>query len=96
MSKSQPSIAYRARAQRARAQTNSTHAQGIQDSAAVLITPNGSIRRTVMINPAESLPLRSVTCRGLRRRLLPCLTGGAEGATVALRGGLQARTRSAE
>ena len=40
-----------------------THAQGGRDSAAVLITPNGSIRRTVMINPVESLLLHSVTCR---------------------------------
>ncbi|XP_036969838.1 capping protein, Arp2/3 and myosin-I linker protein 3-like isoform X2 [Acanthopagrus latus] len=43
--------------------TRSTNAQGIRDSAAVLITPNGSIRRTVMINPVESLPPHSVTCR---------------------------------
>lgn len=39
------------------------HAQGSRDSAAVLITPNGSIRHSVMINPVESLPLLSVTCR---------------------------------
>lgn len=43
--------------------TSSTHAQGSRDSAAVLITPNGSIRLTVMINPVESLPLHSATCR---------------------------------
>lgn len=29
----------------------------------MLITPNGSIRHTVMINPVESLPPHSVTCR---------------------------------
>lgn len=40
-----------------------THAQGIRDSAAALITPNGSIRHSVMINPVESLPPPSVTCR---------------------------------
>lgn len=73
----QPRIECRARAQRTRTNTNtdthSTHAQGIRDSAAVLITPNGSIRRTVMINPAESLPPHSVTCRAAARLLQPCL-----------------------
>lgn len=39
------------------------HAPGSRDSAAELITRNGSIRRSVMINPVESLLLRSVTCR---------------------------------
>lgn len=37
---------------------------GINDSTAALITPNGSIRRTVMmINPLGSMPPPSVTCR---------------------------------
>lgn len=70
-----PSIECRARAHRTRTNTH-THAQGIRDSAAVLITSNGSIRRTVMIKPVESLPLHSVTCRGPR---LLWLTGGAPG-----------------
>ncbi|PWA14444.1 hypothetical protein CCH79_00011204 [Gambusia affinis] len=40
-----------------------THAPGGRDSAAELITRNGSIRRSVMINPVESPLQRSVTCR---------------------------------
>lgn len=59
MSKSRHSLQVDATHQR----NSHTHAQGIQDSAAVLITPNGSIRLSVMINPEESLPLPSVTCR---------------------------------
>ncbi|KAF3691182.1 Capping protein, Arp2/3 and myosin-I linker protein 3 [Channa argus] len=43
--------------------THCTHARGNRDSAAVLITLNGSIRRTVMINPVESLLLPSATCQ---------------------------------
>lgn len=65
---------------RAHTQTHPcTHAQGSRDSAAVLITPNGSIRHTVMINPVESLPLHSVTCWCQHHLPLPCLhrlTGG--------------------
>lgn len=63
MSKSHPLIQSRARAQCTDTRADCTHAQGSRDSTAALITPNGSIRRTVMINPVEPLPLHSVTCR---------------------------------
>lgn len=48
---------------RAQTYTHSAHAQGGGDSAAALITPNSSIRRTVVINPVESPLLPSVTCQ---------------------------------
>lgn len=80
--------------------THSTHVQGSRDSAAVLITPNASIRRTVMINPVESLPLDSVTCWALHCLFLPCLHWLTDW-QVEHRGhwgpgGLQAWTRSSE
>ncbi|MEQ2201517.1 hypothetical protein XENOCAPTIV_013662 [Xenoophorus captivus] len=45
------------------APTVCTHAPGSRDFVAELITRNGSIRRSVMINPVETPLLRSVTCR---------------------------------
>lgn len=62
-----------------------THAQGTRDSAAVVITPNSSIRRTVMINPVESLLLPSVTCQATASPpALPAVTDRrSTGATMA-------------
>lgn len=64
--------------------------------AAVLITPNGSIRLSVMMNPVRSLPLHLVTCR-CQHLLLPpsgpLLSARTDGA---MQGPLWPLTRSPE
>lgn len=72
MSKSQLRSAFSAIAHtRTLARAACTHAPGGRDSAAELITRNGSIRRSVMINPVESPLPRSVTCRAAPPSVAP-------------------------
>ncbi|MED6285732.1 hypothetical protein CHARACLAT_032188 [Characodon lateralis] len=92
VSKSQPcSISVHAKT-RTVTRTVCTHAPGSREFVAELITRNGSIRRSVMINPVETPLLRSVTCRAAPPPAAPpsLFLRSLSGAP----GGLRACTRS--